>query len=746
MIRWLGPAVLYLAFTIAITYPLLQAFGSAFPHDAGDPVLNAWILWWSTRAMPYTTAWWNAPMFFPMSGAMALSELLVGLLPMTAPVQWLTGNPVAAYNAAFVLSFPLCAAAAAALAHEITSRRDVSMVAGLAFGFAPYRMEQLSHLQMLAYYWAPVALLALHRFVRTRRPAWIGLFAVAWLLQALSNGYALFHLSILLILWVVWFVRPLRAAAPIAIASVCAAIPLLPLLLVYRRVHEQLHLMRDINEIERFGADISGFLAAPRDLALWGSRLAEALPETAVFPGATILAAGVVGTALAARTRSLKGEWTVSTFATALAAAIVALAAAAVALSTIVVGPWSIGRLLSVTEFHKPFSIAVLAALVAAAQHPVVRRAWRQRSVLGFYLLATVAMYVLALGPAPTFLGRPVLYEPPYAWLMRLPGFDVLRVPARFAMLAVLCQSVVLAVMLARLAAGWRRVAMVAAVCAGLLADGWIRLPVATAAKAPPPWSDVAAVVEIPPGDVDVDFASIFRSMSHGRPIVNGYSGYAPPHYLPLVHAIRDGRFEALEELASLGPIGVSVDRSRPDAVVTAAALQAMPGVGAGLQTDGWTTFVLPIHARSPTRTGAALPVHSLRANRHNEDLNRLEDGRVVTAWGSGEEQRGGEEIVADLGAPHEIGAIVLGMGAFAFGHPRDLRIEMSSDGLAWREEWRGPTAVQTVRAALADPGVVPLTIVVQPVTARFVRLTQTAREAGIPWWVAELQIRAPAR
>src|ERR1700687_5769941 len=64
---WLPVAGAFAAITVALTYPLVTVIGSAFPHDAGDPVLNAWILWWSTQKMPLTTAWWNAPMFYPMA-------------------------------------------------------------------------------------------------------------------------------------------------------------------------------------------------------------------------------------------------------------------------------------------------------------------------------------------------------------------------------------------------------------------------------------------------------------------------------------------------------------------------------------------------------------------------------------------------------------------------------------------------------------------------------------------------------
>jgi hypothetical protein len=49
------------------------------------------------------------------------------------------------------------------------------------------------------------------------------------------------------------------------------------------------------------------------------------------------------------------------------------------------------------------------------------------------------------------------------------------------------------------------------------------------------------------------------------------------------------------------------------------------------------------------------------------------------------------------------------------------------------------------VKAAVAEPPVVPVTISFPGVNARFLRLRQTGSEAGIPWWIAELQVRAPA-
>jgi hypothetical protein len=57
---------------------------------------------------------------------------------------------------------------------------------------------------------------------------------------------------------------------------------------------------------------------------------------------------------------------------------------------------------------------------------------------------------------------------------------------------------------------------------------------------------------------------------------------------------------------------------------------------------------------------------------------------------------------------------------------------------------WRHDPAVLTVRAALADPSSVPLSVEFPPAEARYVRLRQLGAEAGVPWWIAELSVHAP--
>jgi hypothetical protein len=193
---------LYFLVTIALTWPLALHPASRVPNDLGDSLLNVFLMAWNAREVPLTASWWNLPQYYPAFGVTAFSEHLLGLAIITTPVILVTGNPLLAYNAAFFLSFPLCALAAHLLAFELTRRHDVGVLVALAFAFAPYRMSQFAHVQVLSSYWIPLALFALHRFLREPRWRWAALFAGAWLMQALANGYYLFYFSVLAGLWV----------------------------------------------------------------------------------------------------------------------------------------------------------------------------------------------------------------------------------------------------------------------------------------------------------------------------------------------------------------------------------------------------------------------------------------------------------------------------------------------------------------------------------------------------------------
>src|SRR5687768_2547357 len=143
-------AAIYTILTALLARDVLGALGTRAIHDEYDPLLIAAILQWNATHVPFTQAWWQFPIFWPAADTLAFSEHFLGVSLMATPLIWLTGNPVLAANLTLLATFPLCALAAFALVRRLTSSTEAAFVAGLVYGFGPYRMSQLAHLQMLA--------------------------------------------------------------------------------------------------------------------------------------------------------------------------------------------------------------------------------------------------------------------------------------------------------------------------------------------------------------------------------------------------------------------------------------------------------------------------------------------------------------------------------------------------------------------------------------------------------------------
>lgn len=763
-LRFGAAFALYAVLAVTITWPLGARLTSAVPCDLVDPLLNTWLLWWNARALPFTPAWWDSPQFHPAHGMLGVSEHLAGLGLVAAPLLRLGLDPLAAYNLLFLASFALSALAAHALAWQLTRRHDAGLVAGLSFGFAPYRAGQLAHLQVLSAWPMPLVLLGLHLYLATRRRRWLALFGAAWLLQALVNGYFLAFVSVLVVLWLAWFAatrRDLRAVVTIAAAWAVAALPLVPLLAAYARLHAREGFEPSVAEIESFSADVTAWLnAAPllRNGHAGDGRAAEAL----LYPGLTaptlVWVAGLV--AVLARRRlfparsEASGRWR---RALRLAAAGLAAAAALAALGATLVGPWrvSLGPLaLSVKALHKPLGVAFVALGLALVSAPAVARARRRGSPLVFYALTTLVLWLLCLGPQGRFAGLPVWDKAPYWWLMHVPGLTALRVPTRFGMPAALCLALAAALAFVRLwpRAGPRTRLATAACAAGLLWDGWLAplpLPAAPVRLAALELSTAAGddgrgtVVELPLG-LPGDTSALYRATFHGRPVANGYGGRVPRHYALLSQALRQGDFGVLHALAPDGPLDVVVDRTaRGPRSLTWALHQ--PGARRLADHGRFTVVRLPSAPRAaPVRDGPRLALRRVRTNANRHDLRLALDGRLGTLWSSGRPQAGGERLVADLGTSQRVGAVILWEADAFMAYPRALRIDTSVDRRRWITRFAGRTAPAALAACLEAPLEAPLRIGLGGVVARYVRLVQTGRDERSPWGVAELELRAP--
>ncbi len=300
-------------------------------------------------------------MMWPMPGAMALSEHLLGLSLVATPLQLAGVNPIAAYNVCLLLTYALSGFFAFLLGRRLTGSTFAGVCAGLAFGFSPYRASQLAHIQVLSSQWMPLALLGLHAYVSSGARRWLVVFGAAWVIQALSNGYFLLFFPVLVVAWLAWFVdwrkAPGRGLAIVA-AWAIASLPLLPVLLKYREVHEHLGLTRKVAEIREFSAVPASFLHAAPLMRFWREGPARQLRAVSVH-GRDGRAAG------ARRARPPPHQETPAATATAGRAPIIFYAAATLLMWVLALGPGGEGQ-----EPASLCSSLQLAARAAGLQRP----------------------------------------------------------------------------------------------------------------------------------------------------------------------------------------------------------------------------------------------------------------------------------------------------------------------------------------------------------------------------------------
>lgn len=306
----LTAAAVYLLLALAWTWPLPLHLATRFAHDPGDPLLVTYLLWWNARVLPLSDAMWSAPFYWPMRDALALTEHGAGMAIVASPIQWLGGSPLLAYNVLLIGCAWWSALAAHALVRRLTGSDAAAFCAGIAYGFAPYRASQLAHMHLLAAWWMPLALLALHAFYQDGRRRWLALFGVSWLLQSLTNGYYMFFFPVLLAAWVAFFTpwreRPRRAIA-VAVTWILFSLPLLPVLWKYYTVQHALNLGRTRGEMMLFSAKWSSFLNPAPLLRFWPERQVHT-QEDYMFPGVFVIALVATGGIVAWRRKIAAGN------------------------------------------------------------------------------------------------------------------------------------------------------------------------------------------------------------------------------------------------------------------------------------------------------------------------------------------------------------------------------------------------------------------------------------------------------
>jgi hypothetical protein len=571
----------YLALSIVATWPLAAGLTRHVPWDLGDPQLVMWILAWDCEQLLAILSgdlsrigtFFDAPIFYPAPLTLAYSEHLIGQAIQVLPIYAATRDPILSYNLLFLSTFVLSGLGTYLFVRELTGDGRSAFVAGLLFAFAPYRMPQGPHLQVLSSQWMPFALYGLRRFfdavgsaeslapslrtARVLRP--LAGAAAAMVAQNLSCIYYMLYFAPFAAGYVVWEAvhrgvwRSPRVVAWLGVAAAAVAVVSLPVLLPYIAVRETLELTRTRGETVRYSADVYSYATAAEGQLVWGS-LARAYPkpEGDLFPGLVALVLAAVGAAAWRRERAGVTErrpvlvWTLRVaMLLHVAAAMVALLYRRVAID---LGVFTL-RIGNISQMV--LRAVILAVIIAIVSPPARHRMAAFLRNRGFFVFALLAAVWLSLGPAPRSLGVPIELASPYGALQQyVPGFDGLRVPARLGMIGALMLAVLGGLGAAVIARGRFAAPLLAIVGIAAMAESVI-LPLPVERIAPPSRAPVvyaaagrtppgAVIAELPLGETGADLTAMFYSLAHRRPILNGYSGFFPPHYALLTVALSD--------------------------------------------------------------------------------------------------------------------------------------------------------------------------------------------------------------
>lgn len=607
-----GPAMAlaYTILAVVMTWPLMRHPATHIASDLGDSLFICWVLMWTGGQVLSAlhgnvgalADYWNGNIFYPEKMTIAYSEHFTPQMLQMLPVYAAGGNIILCYNLLFLSTFVIAALGMYLFVRDVTGRPLAAFLAGLAFAYAPYRLGQFPHLQIMSIGWMPLALLGLRRFFSTGSVRALAGGTAAFVVQGLSCGYYLLFFSPLFAAFGLYemtrrkMLGALRVWLRLAAAAVVAAIVLYPFLRPYLEVRASGATgARSVEDAAVFSADTHAFATIAPSSRLLGSYL-QGYPkaEGEGFPGFTILvfSAIAIGAGVWRTCRRIPWAsvplwklmlWTAvfATFAMSLSAVVIMFVDGRLTLRS------SSGLIVIQDATTMVWIVALSAIPVVALTRALSRPADRPDDLApAFWIAAAAAAALLAFGPVIYASGHLVAHGP-YGWVLaHVPGFDGLRVPARFLTIVTLALAILAGFGAAIVLNGLRRNDGLAIVIVGicfLLLESWFA-PMGLDQRlipdtlAPPGLPSIGrtvsplypmvkslpgtvVLIEFPFGEQAYDIQAVFFAGFHRRPLVNGYSGFFPESYG--------------DRVAALAPAPANPDAAR-EALISSGATHAI--------------------------------------------------------------------------------------------------------------------------------------------------------------------------
>jgi hypothetical protein len=301
-----------LLLSIVMTWPLLLHLGTTVPRDIGDPLAEVWQVAWGGHALIHQPLhFFDANRFWPIKDSLAFGDALIGYAPAGVFSSGVKGA-IVRYDLLFIFAYAMAFFGAYLLAREMGLGRAGAVVAAAAFAYAPYRLEQDGHMQVISSGGIPLALAFAIRGVRLKKPWWLfAAWVVAWwqvsLGFVLGLPFAYLIGALILIAAVVWYRRghptPDRR---MLVAGIAGAVFFLGATAVIARPYFHIadqfpEAKRHVSEVQQFSGPLDIFITAPEENEIWGPATAgvrdplQNIPEKTLFPGLLIVALALAG-------------------------------------------------------------------------------------------------------------------------------------------------------------------------------------------------------------------------------------------------------------------------------------------------------------------------------------------------------------------------------------------------------------------------------------------------------------------
>jgi hypothetical protein len=477
-VRALEVAVVAAGSALAVTWPLVLHLTDEVPigteNERTIPFFSLWNVWWSENRLTHAFhGFLDAPFFFPTHGVTTYSEPMPFLGLLSTPL-WLLGlRPTIVYNLLVLLVVALNGVFAFRGARALgasTGAAYATLALGVSLPFATHYLGVLPTIAVFPMLWALEGLIRFARSGSTGAAAWAWAGYAA--LYYTFQQYALFFAPFFAAAIVIALLANrdrARAANSLALPTLAGVAAVLLLAIPTARVHSQLDLTRDPIVVRALSARASDLLTQPTNTRL--AILPRRASDTGgLFPGLGLTLLTLGALAALAR-RGGRRRWPLYFAASAGGALLLSLGL------NLALGPW------------RPFgTLRDHVGLLAEVRSP-----FRAAALMQVFMLLLVASWLASLSRRRAALAAAVT-------------------------IAVLGSAV--------------SVSLAQPLRTGPQTDtAWIRW----LARAPA--GTVVAHVPFPPrtwvSDYEIEAARLDAQIEHGKPLINGYSGYFPEAVAP---------------------------------------------------------------------------------------------------------------------------------------------------------------------------------------------------------------------